>query len=97
MSVVYSRSARADLREIARYFARVNPDYGIRIVDAIRQQCQQLDRFPKMGRLREELAEDLRSFGVRPYLVFYRETARGIAGVRVLHGRRDVRPEMFGS
>lgn len=97
MSVVYARSARSDLREIARYFSKINPAYGGRIIDAIREQCRQLGVFPRMGRPREELAPDLRSFPVRPYLIFYRETANGIVVARVIDGRRDIQPEMFTS
>ena len=97
MSIVYTRTARADLREITRYYATVNPDYGGRIIDQIRQQCRQLEQFPKMGRTRDELSEGIRSFVVRPYVIFYRQTPRGIAVVRVIHGRRDIRPELFGT
>jgi len=50
VSIVYTRTARADLREITRYFATVNPVYGGRIIDATREQCRRLEQFPKMGR-----------------------------------------------
>jgi toxin ParE1/3/4 len=43
-----------------------------------------------MGRAREELASELRSFPVRRYVVFYRPLVDGIEVVRVLHGARDV-------
>ena len=95
MSVVYTRSARADLREIAQYYARVNREYGRRICDAIREQCRKLEKSPRMGRLRDELADDLRSFVVWPYLIFYQEIKNGIAVVRVIHGHRNITPEMF--
>ena len=97
MSVVYTRTARADLREVARYYAKVNPDFGRRIIQQIRQRCRQLGRFPKMGRTRDELAEGLRSFPTRPYVVFYKPTTRGVMIVRVIHGSRDIGPAMFGS
>jgi plasmid stabilization system protein ParE len=48
-----------------------------------------------MGRLREELAEGLRSSGVPPYIVFYRQVPGGIAVARVLHGRRNITSDMF--
>ena len=31
MSIVYTRSARADIREISRYYATVNRQYGTRL------------------------------------------------------------------
>lgn len=97
MSVVYSRTARADLREIARHYAKVNPDYGRRVIEQIRQQCRQLGRFPELGRTRDELANGLRSFPTRPYVIFYKPTTRGATIVRVIHGSRDIGPAMFGS
>jgi len=47
--------------------------------------------FPAAGRDRSELRAQLRSFGVHPYLVFYRidEQVRNVNIVRILHGRMD--------
>jgi len=95
MSVSYTPSARADLREIAHYFARVNRVYGRQISKAPREQCRKLGKSPRIGRPRDELAEGLRSFVVWPYLIFYRETKNGIAVMRIVDGRRDIGPEMF--
>jgi toxin ParE1/3/4 len=95
MSLVYTRSARADLREIAQYFARVNQVYGRRLCDALREQCRKLEKSPGIGRLRDDLAEGLRSFVVGSYLIFYQESKKGIAVVRIIHGHRNITPEMF--
>lgn len=43
-----------------------------------------------MGRAREELAADLRSFPFGRYLIFYAPVDEGIDVVRVLHSVRDV-------
>jgi len=43
-----------------------------------------------MGRLRDELADGLRSFPVGRYVIFYRPIPKGIEIVRVLHGARDL-------
>jgi toxin ParE1/3/4 len=43
-----------------------------------------------MGRAREELAADLRSFPFGRYLIFYAPVDEGIDVVRVLHSARDV-------
>ena len=95
MSIIYTRSSRSDLREIARYYANLNRAYAIRITSAIREQCRQLSTSPGIGRIRDELSEGMRSFVVRPYVIFYREVEEGVAILRVIHGRRDIRPEMF--
>ena len=43
-----------------------------------------------MGRVRSELAPELRSFPVGRYVVFYLPCPDGIDIVRVLHGARDI-------
>jgi toxin ParE1/3/4 len=43
-----------------------------------------------MGRARNELAADVRSFPVGRYVVFYVPIDAGIDVVRVLHSARDV-------
>jgi toxin ParE1/3/4 len=45
---------------------------------------------PRAGRLRPELAPELRSFPVGRYVVFYRPQDDGIDVVRVLHSARDI-------
>jgi toxin ParE1/3/4 len=46
---------------------------------------------PNMGRSREEIARNLRSFPVGNYVVFYRIIEEGIEVLRVLHGSRDIK------
>ena len=42
------------------------------------------------ARVRDELAEGLRSFAVGRYVIFYRPISEGVEIVRVLHGSRDI-------
>jgi toxin ParE1/3/4 len=44
----------------------------------------------QMGRARDELLVNLRSFMVKRYIVFYQPTTAGIEVLRVLHGARDI-------
>ena len=43
-----------------------------------------------IGRMRDDLQPDLRSFAAGSYLIFYRPIDDGIEVVRVLHGARDI-------
>ena len=43
-----------------------------------------------MGRARDELAPDLRSFPFGRYVIFYEPIEDGIDVVRVLHSARDI-------
>ena len=72
-----------------------NIDAADTVLDDIAHQFKRLASQPKMGRARPELAEDLRSFPVARYVIFYVPTVDGIEVVRVLHGARDI-PEAFG-
>jgi len=82
--------ARADLLDIWNYVADDSPAKADRLLDTINKKCQTLARFPKMGRVRNELGASLRSFPVGNYVIFYREVSRGIEIIRVLHGARDI-------
>lgn len=43
-----------------------------------------------MGRDRNELAKDLRSFPLGRYVIFYMPDTNGITVVRVIHSARDI-------
>ncbi|MHB1556576.1 MAG: type II toxin-antitoxin system RelE/ParE family toxin [Isosphaeraceae bacterium] len=59
--------ARDDLREIWYSLSRGRDEKAAdRLVLQIMEKCRMLARFPESGRLREELADGLRSFNVKP-------------------------------
>lgn len=47
-----------------------------------------------MGRLRPDIAQELRYFTVGKYLILYRAVPDGVQIVRVIHGARDL-PNLF--
>ncbi|MEG3910711.1 type II toxin-antitoxin system RelE/ParE family toxin [Microcoleus sp. w2-18bC1] len=49
-----------------------------------------LAQFPNMGRGRNELLTGLRSFPVKPYIIFYIILPERVEIVRVLHQSRDI-------
>jgi toxin ParE1/3/4 len=56
----------------------------------VNQKCKNLGIFPNMGRPRDELLQELRSFPVDDYLIFYRPIKGGIEILRVVSGYRDL-------
>ena len=86
--------ARADLHEIWDYIAEDDVEAASRFVDLVEGKCTLLGRSPEIGRTRDELAPDLRSFPVGKYVIFYRPVKGGIEIVRVLSGWRDI-PALF--
>jgi toxin ParE1/3/4 len=81
--------AEQDLEEIWSYVAGDgSPATADRLIDAIIDRFELLAEQPRMGRLRPEFGEGVRSFAVESCVIYYRlETDVLIA--RILHGRRD--------
>jgi toxin ParE1/3/4 len=96
MSQVNRTAAAAnDLLDIWTYIATHSPGAANRVLRQIDQDCSLLAEFPDIGAHRDELAAGLRSFPRGNYVIFYRPVAGGIEVIRVLHGARDIRPELF--
>ena len=87
----FTEQAEADLTETWFHPARNNPKAADRVIESIQDAARKHVPFPESGRSREDLGPGLRSFTVKPYVVFYRPIAGTIEVVRVLHGRRDIR------
>ncbi len=90
MKVRVTVPARDDLDEIWDYIARGNPVAATRTVYRIRDRFEMLGRQPLLGEVCEELQPGLRSFPVRPYVIYYSVLDDEISIVRILHGARDV-------
>ena len=84
-----SALAERDLDEIWAYIAEdASPATADRLVDAIVERFELLAEQPRMGRLRPEFGEGVRSFTVENYVIYYRYEG-DVLVARVLHGRRD--------
>jgi len=95
-SIRFSKTAHADIAEIALYLCDLNPISAERFVNALDHICVLLAEHPRLGRPRRELADGLRSFPVGNYLVFYVIEAEAVHVIRVLHGARNL-PGIFKS
>ncbi|MGE5500331.1 MAG: type II toxin-antitoxin system RelE/ParE family toxin [Ignavibacteriales bacterium] len=93
--VITSAAAEADAEEIWRWIANDSIRAADRLVNRFEEVAHLLAQRPEMGRSRDELAHGLRSFAVGSYLLFYRPIREGIEVARVLHGRRDIGPDLF--
>jgi toxin ParE1/3/4 len=95
-SYVLTTPATEDLWEIHDWYqSQDSVPAGEKILQAIADQCELLAKQPGLGRARSELGQGVRSFGVRPYLIFYRQAGSDIHVLRVLHGRRNITPSLF--
>jgi toxin ParE1/3/4 len=84
--------ATDDLAEIWDYIADDSETQADLFIDTIDQKLRLLAEQPNLGRSRHELAENMRSFPIGRYVVFYIVMQSCIQVVRVLHGARDLAP-----
>ena len=90
-----SAPAKDDLRAIATYIRKDNPQAAKRVVEQIRAVCKTtLVMFPLGGTQREDLSPGLRCFSVGNYVIYFRGRDP-VEIVRVLHGACDVARVMF--
>jgi toxin ParE1/3/4 len=83
--------ASRDIEGIIDYIADVQSlDAADRLLHTINKKCQNLAIFPSLGRSREELSPEVRSFPVEEYLIFYRLVEDGVEILRVISGCRDL-------
>ncbi|MCT7949328.1 type II toxin-antitoxin system RelE/ParE family toxin [Ancylothrix sp. C2] len=91
----FTSPASRDIETIIDLIADNNGfDAAERFLKKVNQKCKNLATFPNMGRRRDELLEELRSFPVDDYLIFYRPIEGGIEILRVISGYRNL-SELF--
>ena len=84
--------ATDDLAEIWDYIADDSETQADLFIDTIDRKLRLLAEQPNLGRARGELAENMRSFPIGRYVIFYVVMTSCIQVVRVLHGARDLAP-----
>jgi toxin ParE1/3/4 len=85
-----ANGADNDLDEIWTNIAIDSIAAADRLIDRLEAAEDRLGDFPELGRLRDDIAADLRSWPVGDYLILYRVDREGVLIVRVLHGARDL-------
>jgi toxin ParE1/3/4 len=85
--------AEAELDNIWYYVAKESGSIEIadRLIDSITGRFYLLARHPHMGRRREDLRPDLRSFAVGEYVIIYRIEKQHVLILHILRGSRDLK------
>lgn len=88
-----------DLTEAYAYLAERSPVSADRLLDEVELVVLLLAAFPEIGRPREELRSGIRSFRLRRFrhVLFYRLDHDSVVLLRLLHGARDVQPDLTES
>jgi toxin ParE1/3/4 len=90
-----SRQAEQDLEDIWVYLAQQDELLADKQIAQILDRFPMLSQFPDMGRQRDDLLIGLKSFPIKPYIIFYTKIADGIEIVRVLHQSRDINSQFL--
>lgn len=85
-----SNLAEKDLEDIWFYLAQQNEILADKKIAQIFDKFPMLAQFPDMGRKRDELQTGLRSFPVKPYIIFYTQVPEYVEIVRIFHQSRDI-------
>ena len=88
--IITSAQAELDLLEIWLYISEDSPVNADRFLDKINNTAQRLAEFNDMGVERPELADNLLSFPLDRYVIYYRKTDDVVELVRVLNSSRDI-------
>jgi len=78
-----------DLADLSQHIAHDDPSAATAMLDLLEAKCHLLTQYPEIGRRREELLPNLRSFPSSQYVIYYRITGVEIQVIRILHGARD--------
>jgi len=94
-NVRLTRSAQADLADIAGYLAReASPAIAAQFLDDMHELVTGLQAFPERGAVPKELEalgiQEFRQAGKRPYRVIYRIIAETVFILLIADGRRDM-------
>ena len=93
--VIKASQAEEDLFEIWDHIAADSLIAADRFIEDVDEKLHLLAEQPLIGRTREELAPNLRSFPAGNYVIFYRPIENGVEIARVLEGHQDISPPFF--
>jgi toxin ParE1/3/4 len=89
-SVLLKPAARRDVRSILLF---TSEQWGTVQRDADREALNQavttLSANPLIGHSRDEIAPDIRSYGVQQHVIYYHVAAETVTVLRILHGKMD--------
>ena len=90
--VIWSQSAKADLRAIHDYIALDSRHYAKKVAQDIQEKADSLRKLPKSGRKVPELNDEkVREFSLYSYRIIYQIKAQDVFVLAIVHKRRDLK------
>lgn len=92
--VVWTESAKVDLRAIHDFIARDSHYYAKKVVQDIYERMEGLSEFPEIGKIVPELSDDcIRELSLYSYRIIYEIKSQVIFVLAVVHQRRNLKGE----
>ncbi len=88
-SVSLSRRAQTNLRDLADWIARDNPDAALSFITELRVACTELSIFPRRFPEAPQLGTGIRRRIYRNYHIVYRLQGEDVVIVAIVHAARD--------
>lgn len=96
MSVTWTQTAVDHLKAIEDYIAQTSPKYAQAVIQRIVDRANKLTIFPRFGaEVAEFRDESVREVVVHPYRIIYRISEREIKILAVVHGARQLPPNLI--
>ncbi|MCP5244998.1 MAG: type II toxin-antitoxin system RelE/ParE family toxin [Burkholderiales bacterium] len=93
--VVWTDSATSDLRAVHDYIAKDSLYYAKKVVNDVRERMEQLDTFPKIGRIVPEInQENIREISIYSYRIIYEINDQVIIVLAIVHQRQVLNNEI---
>lgn len=89
-----SRQASQDLDTIADYYLTRNIEAGENLFQEFTRKCENLVRFPSLGRSYGHIRPGMRGIPIDSYIIFYQIVNDGVEVLRLVGGRQDLE-ELF--
>jgi toxin ParE1/3/4 len=92
MTLRYSIAASAsrDLDLISEYYMSRSIEAGEHIFQEFNRKCQNIVRFPNMGRSYGNVFSGLHGVPLNGYIILYKVTEETVTILRVINGRQDL-------
>ncbi len=95
LELIITDRTREDFEDIITYTAKQwGHDQADEYASRINAALMNLWHFPKLGRIRFDIASDVRSIPVGQHVIYYHPTEDAIIIRRIVHGRRDVHVDL---
>ena len=99
LTILWTKTAEQDLRNIIDYIARESPDRALAILHEIRTAASGLASLPDRGRIVPELKDHgismYRELVISPWRLIYRTEGKNVFILSVLDARRDLEDILF--